>query len=813
MKIVFATNNQHKLSEVRQILGDRVEVLSLSDIGCHEDIPETGQTLEENALIKAQYVYDHYHEDCFADDTGLEVDALGGAPGVYSARYAGEGHDSEANMTKLLHELRDNDQRNARFRTVIALIQQGIIHEFEGIVKGKIIRERRGGEGFGYDPIFQPEGYDQTFAEMGNEEKNQISHRARATAKLCEYLSALCLMFCLLLVSPVVAQVGTWRAYMSYYEPQQIVKANNTLFVRASNDLYHYNLTDHSITTYDKITGLSDTYITNIAWNQQASRLIIIYKNSNIDLMDLKGNVTNISALYRKAMTEDKTIDSLTIDGVYAYLYARFGIVKVNMQRAEISDTYTPQHPDYKKQLPAYVNNDWEKYIDEVRTLKPGGPKYNQHGFLRLNGQRIFSVNAVMEQKACIQVFDNDDWTIYENDIEEKIGHRFVGLSAVDVDPLDDTHVMAAGQTGVYEYKNGSFVKEYSNDNSLLQTAATVGNNNKDYVIVTDAKYDSQGNFWCLNSISPSTSLLCLNKSGEWVNHHHEKLMISEGYSMEDMRSMIFASDGHLWFVNNYFRTPAVISYDTNQKQIKTYTSFVNQDGTSYNIAYVRCITEDLDKNLWIGTNLGLFVLMRSDLNAGRDVFTQIKVPRNDGSDYADYLLNGIDINCIAIDEANRKWIGTSTNGAYLISADNMSQLQHFMVDNSAILSNIVKSIAIDSKTGKVFFGTENGLCSYTADATTAYSSMSKDNVYAYPNPVEPDYTGLITIVGLSFNADVKILSPSGKLVAQGRSNGGTFTWDGNDKNGNRVASGIYMVVTATNNGDSGTVCKIAIIK
>ena len=198
MKIVFATNNQHKLSEVRQILGDSIEVLSLNDIGCHEDIPETGTTLEANAQQKAQYVSDHYHIDCFADDTGLEVDALGGAPGVYSARYAAVGcaatssqpidHDSEANMTRLLNELGENNNRNARFRTVIALIQQGELHEFEGIVNGQIIRERRGGEGFGYDPIFQPDGYDQTFAELGTEVKNHISHRARATQKLADYL-------------------------------------------------------------------------------------------------------------------------------------------------------------------------------------------------------------------------------------------------------------------------------------------------------------------------------------------------------------------------------------------------------------------------------------------------------------------------------------------------------------------------------------------------------------------------------------------------------------------------------------------------
>ena len=215
MKIVFATNNQHKLDEIRSILGPDFEIVSLSEIGCHEDIPETGQTLEENALMKAQYVYDHYHVSCFADDTGLEVEALGGAPGVYSARYASMenlshqntqsspmSHDSEANMARLLRELGNNNNRKARFRTVIALIQKKDvcpcgctsikeIHKFEGIVNGEIIRERRGGEGFGYDPIFQPEGYDKTFAELGADIKNTISHRARATQKLAEYLKTL----------------------------------------------------------------------------------------------------------------------------------------------------------------------------------------------------------------------------------------------------------------------------------------------------------------------------------------------------------------------------------------------------------------------------------------------------------------------------------------------------------------------------------------------------------------------------------------------------------------------------------------------
>lgn len=193
-RIVFATNNQHKLQEIREILSPEFEIVSLKEIGCHEDIPETGNTLEENALQKARYISERYHISCFADDTGLEVEALGGAPGVHSARYAeGTDHDSEANMTKLLRELEGKENRQARFRTVIALIELGEdetknVHLFEGIVEGHISTERQGTEGFGYDPIFVPEGYEKSFAALGETIKNHISHRARAVKKLADYL-------------------------------------------------------------------------------------------------------------------------------------------------------------------------------------------------------------------------------------------------------------------------------------------------------------------------------------------------------------------------------------------------------------------------------------------------------------------------------------------------------------------------------------------------------------------------------------------------------------------------------------------------
>lgn len=186
--IVFATNNKNKLQEIRDIVGGECNILSLSDIGCHDDIPETSPTLEGNALQKARWVKDKYGCDCFADDTGLEVEALGGRPGVYSARYAGENCNSENNIDKLLAELKGERNRKARFRTVIALLAGGKTVEFEGRIEGNIATERHGEGGFGYDKVFVPENSDRTFAEMQPFEKNRISHRAEATKKLTDYI-------------------------------------------------------------------------------------------------------------------------------------------------------------------------------------------------------------------------------------------------------------------------------------------------------------------------------------------------------------------------------------------------------------------------------------------------------------------------------------------------------------------------------------------------------------------------------------------------------------------------------------------------
>ena len=286
------------------------------------------------------------------------------------------------------------------------------------------------------------------------------------------------------------------------------------------------------------------------------------------------------------------------------------------------------------------------------------------------------------------------------------------------------------------------------------------------------------------------------------------------GRSLAAMKSLMFDSRGLLWFTNAHWEKTSFYAYDTKTGGVNSYTSFVNEDGIQVNANSINHITEDYEGNMWISTNVAPLLLLKENIADGSNaVLQQVKVPRNDGTNLADYLLDGVSTSCIVVDGGGRKWVGTTENGVYLISADNMSQIYHFMPDNSKLLSNNIESIAINDDTGEVFFGTDRGLCSFMSNATSPSEEMTTDNVYAYPNPVRPDYTGLITVTGLTYDADVKIVTSNGVLVAQGRSNGGSFTWDGCDAKGRKVASGVYMVQTATSTGEKGTVCKIAIVR
>ncbi|MGI6243720.1 MAG: Por secretion system protein [Prevotella sp.] len=657
-----------------------------------------------------------------------------------------------------------------------------------------------------------------------------------------------------LYASPLFSQTGQWKAYLSYYNPTEIEEAgSNMLYVLASNALYSYNKTDKSLQTYDKTTVLNDCGIAHIAWCQKAKRLVIVYENQNIDLLEQNSNVVNIADYMNKSMTSDKTVYNINTSGNYAYLSTGFGIIKINVADAEISDTYqlgfqvnysyiedgylyaaSSKQGLYRGLLTDNLldKNKWSRIGDYtarpktmnpdnlalVKTLSPGGPKYNYFGFMKMHQGKLYTCGGTFAtiQKGCIQVLDNQEWTFFQDEgISEATSLKYENIYTFDIDPNDSEHLMAGGRNGLYEFNKGKFTTFYNSDNSPIESYK---GNEKEYELVTGTLFDNNGNLWLLNSQAPTQSIITYTADRKWVSHPQPLLMklndagISNK-SLGDLKNMMTDSKGMMWFVNNNWFLPSFYSYQPEKDILKAYTSFRNDDGAIVNVHYVHCVNEDLEGNIWVGTDAGPLYLAPEEIMSDNPTFTQIKVPRNDGTNFADYLLSLVDISCMAIDQANRKWFGTNGNGVYLISANNIGQIEHFTATNSPLLSNNIEDIAINESTGEVFFGTDKGLCSYMSNATTAGQGMTKDNVYAYPNPVRPDYTGPITITGLTDNADVKIVTANGTLVKEGRASGEKYKWYGIDQSGRPVASGVYMVEVATPEGEKGVVCKIAIVR
>lgn len=675
--------------------------------------------------------------------------------------------------------------------------------------------------------------------------------------------------------------IGTWKVYPSYSDVSDIVPTGKEIFVLASKSLYSYNVNDGSLRTYSNNDVLNGCNIQNIAWVNAAKKLVITYSDYTIDLLSLNGDVENISALADKQTTDDKTINSIYVDGQYAYLATGFGIVKVNAKDATIADSYNLGYKvnycyisgNYlyaaseskglmKCQLTANLlnRNEWssageykqqtkEKYVYDstnkcywasdadskltkyqkegetyqaVSTgVKPDGPQYNEHNYIVYDNGRILSVRGRYEYVSSdtntpgfVQEYaiDSDTWYCYDNTYSTEKGKDCIAQTQISVDPTDRNHIMVAAKSGLYEYKDRKMVAYYdmNTDDPILSVI-----NNVNYSVVTSTVYDKSGNLWIFNM--GNDNILCLSSSGEW------KSLQQSGLSTNDdcrIKKAFFDSRGLLWYANDNWKKSMFGFYDINSNQMRQITSFINQRGSRMLEAKnLFTVAEDKEHNIWVGCEVGAFYItpddvteMCSSTEMSNINIKQAEVRRNDGTDFIDYLLANVYICDIKVDNANRKWFAT-TNGVYLISSDSKTELAHFTMDNSPLPDNQVKSIAIDENNGMVYFGTLNGLCSYKSDVTKSYGNLTDDNVYAYPNPVTPDFTGDITITGLTIGAQVKILTTSGQLVNEGTCTSGSYLWNGCDRNGKKVASGVYMVNVATAGGESGIVTKISIVR
>ena len=745
-------------------------------------------------------------------------------------------------------------------------------------------------------------------------------------------------------------QIGEWKLYRSYSQATQNIVAGHTVYSLCDGNLLAYNTDDTEVRTYDSQHHLNGVRITHMAYSSEAARLILVYDDGNIDLLDADDRVVNLSALRDKTLP-NKEVKHVCTDGHMAYIVTGFGLVEVDMQEGTFGNTYqldlkilsvafSPETIFLSTATGLYScprtanmqqKNNWTQLDNvtwqglawhggalygltwgavfrinlaggynsrvanngaqtlktsgdyllwfnanslsfctstaDVTTLslpntwndvshaggifwasqgedgligyrtdgseltkvagpiKPNSPKHDLCYRMQWLGDRLLvagGINTIsgIFNPATAMYYEDGVWTNFqEMDIPEAYPHlNLSNTTHLVEDPSDPTHHFASlHRVGLCEYRDGAFVRLYNCDNSPLRSIVPDEKEGRyyNYVSCAGLTYDADGNLWMLNS-ETDTIVRFRRPNGRWGSLYYDEL---RGVSLCD--DYLMHSSGLIFLNSRRMTNRGFFCFDTRgtldnvrDDRHRLHTTITNQDGTSYSPNEFYCMTEDLDGRIWCGTSQGIFVINDAEDFLDEDFqFEQVKIARNDGSGLADYLLNGVSVSCIAVDGANRKWVGTLDNGLYLISADGTEMIHHFMKADSPLTSDNIFALAVHPTTGLVMIACENGLCSYMAEATEGAEKLSADDVVVYPNPVSPDYTGPIAVRGLVRDSEVKILSSSGQLVWKGTSAGGTFTWNGCNNRGRRVASGVYHIVANDAQGNKAIVARIVMIK
>ena len=572
------------------------------------------------------------------------------------------------------------------------------------------------------------------------------------------------------------------------------VKKNN-YFTKAICELdgmlYCY-LDEYGIYSYNA----SNNILKDVVYNH-GEKYNAMYSNGKEIIASAKKKTTIITSPTDVTVYKNSNSNFILKDGNHFWDCKGYnGIVKCIAKDGEIIVNSTSVTPD----SPVRNYCEYMKFASDDKLLVAGG---------NLNYFDItFYDGTLMEYD-----YSGNRWNnLPEDTIKQATGIPYLNLCAIDEDTAEPGHYFAGSfGYGLYEFRNGKFVKHYSTHNSPLESVIPT---NTRFVRIPSVKFDKEGNLWCINT-GTKNIVKVLKSDGTWCELYYKPIE-----KLATMVEPVMDSRGWLWlkslqgeagiFCAKMNGTPLDSSDDESKAWLN---KFVNQDGISYDIYQVFALAEDREGQMWVGTNTGLFVIDNPKTFFNNGVFKQIKVPRNDGTGLADYLLSGTYIKSIQVDGANRKWIGTNDDGIYLISADGLETIHHFTTENSPLPSNSIVSIAINDRSGEVFIGTDMGIASYMSDATRPEEKLDENNIYAYPNPVKADFSGNIAIVGLTHDCNVKIVDTAGYLINEGTSNGGQYTWNGRNARGEKVASGVYYVLTYDSNGNEGVATKIVVIR
>lgn len=440
--------------------------------------------------------------------------------------------------------------------------------------------------------------------------------------------------------------------------------------------------------------------------------------------------------------------------------------------------------------------------------IKPNSPRRNAfHFMLWPEKGKMLAISGCQNYQdivwpGAVMTFENDTWKYFDEDITDRTNLKYIDLTEAAVDPFDAGHVfVGSARQGLYEFNSGKFEKLHTWNNSGLENILDIDKSN--FVSASSLMFDEKGNLWMTNN-EVDTIIKVLKSDGSWKGLYYSQIA-----GLPTFKHMKRDSEGNIWINSSRGLHPGLFCLDyagtiDDQKDDRFKFSgniFTNQDGKSEEIYDLYFYDFDLKGDMWIGTNRGIFVLKNSVdfIDNPKPVFERIKIPRNDGSGLADYLFDGVMTTAMYIDQGNRKWIGTLDNGVFLLSEDGTETIEHFTSDNSPLPSDNILSISENAQDGTLFFATELGLAQYGGQARDPENTLLKSNVSVYPNPVLPDFNGYATITGLSQDCIVRIMNASGKLIWQGKSNGGSCSWNLTDYNGDEVPSGIYHAMVTDN--------------
>lgn len=595
---------------------------------------------------------------------------------------------------------------------------------------------------------------------------------------------------------------------------------NNTIYAATDKGLFKGDLSNNLLdnnswilantTVFSQFLLFENKLIGNVPFDG-----IYEYSNDTNTLTKKVGGYYSFGDVYDDKMIFGNYNSIIIFDHFNSFNYMNLSYTFSNLSYTKDDNSYWGSNGS--DGLNGYKLNSDNKLEKSISSIVPDSPQRNLPYYMTFSKNRLLICGGGMtydrlNNPGTIMMYEDNKWNSFQEDgIKEVTGLDYKDITSVIQDPNDPEHHFAtSGGEGVYEFRNLKFVKLYDYTNSSLKS---IFSNNPNYIRTNGLQYDKNHNLWMVNS-NVDNIINVLKDDGNWISFHH-----SEISGKPTFERIIFDKRGWAWVTSMRY-SPGVFCFNTNgtledtsDDKTRFIGSFVNQDGTNLGELRILSIAEDKNGAIWIGTEKGPLVINNPTKFFDNDFYcTQVKVPRNDGTNLADFLLANEKITAICIDGANRKWIGTETNGIFLLSQDGLETIHHFNTINSPLLSDKIQSLAINPNTGEVFIGTDQGLMSYMSDATEGGASFS-ETAHAFPNPVRPDYTGVITVTGLIRDSDVKITDIKGNLICTGTSVGGQFTWDGRNSKGQRVASGVYLVLAADAEGKEGIATKILIIK